>query len=89
MGSGKFRHLNLNTTGDSAPRASQVLLVVKNLPANAGDMRDAGLILSQEDLLEEDMATYSSILGWKIPWTEEPGGLWWSTGLQSQTRLNN
>ena len=44
MGSGKFRHLNLNTTGDSAPRASQVLLVVKNLPANAGDVRDAGLI---------------------------------------------
>ena len=31
--------------------------------------------LGQEDLLEEEMATYSSILAWKIPWTEEPGGL--------------
>ena len=31
--------------------------------------------LSREDPLEEEMATYSSILGWKIPWTEEPGGL--------------
>ena len=31
--------------------------------------------LGQEDLLEEEMATCSSILAWKIPWTEEPGGL--------------
>ena len=31
--------------------------------------------LSQEDPLEEEMATNSSILGWNIPWTEEPGGL--------------
>ena len=75
MGSGKFRHLNLNTTGDSAPRASQVLLVVKNLPANAGDVRDASSIPVWEDPLEEGMATYSSILGWKIPWTEERGWL--------------
>ena len=37
--------------------------------------------LGQEDLLEEKMATYSSILAWKIPWTEEPGGLQ-SMGLQ-------
>jgi len=36
--------------------------VVKNPPANAGDMRDAGLILGGEDSLEEGMATYSSIL---------------------------
>ena len=32
--------------------------------------------LSREDPLEKEMATYSSILNWKIPWTEEPGGLW-------------
>jgi len=38
--------------------------VVKNLPANAGD---AGLILGQEDPLEKEMATHSSILIWKIP----------------------
>ena len=31
--------------------------------------------LGQEDLLEEEMATHSSVLAWKIPWTEEPGGL--------------
>ena len=31
--------------------------------------------LSQEDPLEEEVATYSSILAWEIPWTEEPGGL--------------
>ena len=31
--------------------------------------------LSQEDPLEEEMATHSSILTWRIPWTEEPGGL--------------
>ena len=31
--------------------------------------------LGQEDSLEEEMATHSSILAWKIPWTEEPGGL--------------
>ena len=56
-------------------RASQVALVVKNPPANAGDLRDMGLILAQEDPLEEEMATHSSILAWRIPWTEEPGGL--------------
>ena len=31
--------------------------------------------LGREDLLEKEMATHSSILAWKIPWTEEPGGL--------------
>ena len=51
-----------------------MVLVVKNLPANAGDARDTILSLCQEDPLEET-ATHSSILAWKIPWTEEPGGL--------------
>ena len=37
--------------------------------------------LGWEDLLEEEMATHSSILAWKIPWTEEPSGLQ-SIGLQ-------
>ena len=54
--------------------------VVKNPPAKAGDKRDMGLILGWEDPLEEEMAIYSSILAWKIPWTE-PGGLQ-SMGLQ-------
>ena len=52
-----------------------MVLVVKNLLANAGDARDTGLILGPEDPLEQDMATYSSILAWKIPRIEESGGL--------------
>ena len=47
--------------------------MVKNLPA----MQEARLqSLSWEDLLEKEMATHSSILAWRIPWTEEPGGLY-------------
>ena len=42
--------------------------------------------LGREDPLEEDMATNSSILTWRIPWTEEPDGLQ-SMGLQSQSDL--
>ena len=42
--------------------------------------------LGQEDPLEKEMATHSSILAWRIPWTEEPGGLQ-SMGSQSQTQL--
>ena len=56
-------------------------LVGKGPPANAGDIRDVGLILDWEDPLEEGMATHSTILAWRIPWTEEPSGLW-SIGLQ-------
>ena len=55
--------------------------MVKNLPANARDVRDMGQALGQEDPLEEGVATHSSIFVWRIPWTEEPGGLQ-STGLQ-------
>ena len=53
---------------------SQVTLMVKNPPAN---VRDAG----QEDPLKEGIATHSSILAWRILWTEEPGRLQ-SMGLQ-------
>ena len=49
--------------------------MVKHLPASAGDIKRHGLILDQEDPLEEGMATLSSILAWRIPWAEEPGGL--------------
>ena len=48
--------------------------VVKSPPASAGDTGDAGSV-PREGPLEEEMATHSSILTWKIPWTEEPGGL--------------
>ena len=49
--------------------------MVKNPPVNAGDTRDTGSIPGSEDPLEKGMATHSSILAWRIPWTEEPGGL--------------
>ena len=49
--------------------------MVKNLPANAGDERDAGFIPGQEDPLQEGMAIHSRILAWRILRTEEPGGL--------------
>ena len=49
--------------------------MVKSLPVNAGDVRGAGSIPGQEDPLKEGLATYSSILVWRIPWTEESGGL--------------
>ena len=61
--------------------ASQVALVVKKkkkkerkkekTPASAGDIKR---FLGQGDPLEVNMATHSSILAWRIPWTEEPGG---------------
>ena len=44
--------------------------------------------LGQEDPLEKEMATHSSILAWRIPWTEEPGRLQ-AMGRKSQTRLSN
>ena len=44
--------------------------------------------LGQEDALEEGMATSSSIVAWRIPWTEEPGGLQ-SMGSQSGIGLND
>ena len=52
--------------------ASLVAQRLKRLPA----MRETWVrSLGQEDPLEKEMATYSSILAWRIPWTEEPGGL--------------
>ena len=50
-------------------------LTVKNLPANAGDIRDRVQSLGREDPLEEGSGTHSSILAQRTPWTEEPGGL--------------
>ena len=53
--------------------------IVNNLPATWGTRVQS---LGQEDPLEKGMATHSSILAWRIPWTEGPGGLQ-SMGLQS------
>ena len=64
-----------------------MVLVVKSLSDNAGDIRDVGSILGLgrspgggygiplQYSLGKGMATHSSILAWRIPWTEEPGGL--------------
>ena len=49
--------------------------MVKNLPANAGDVGDMGLIPGWKDPLEQGMANHSSILAWEIARTEEPGRL--------------
>ena len=54
--------------------------MVKNLPTNARDER----FLGREDSLEEEMTTHSSILAWKIPWTEESGGLYWGARCLTQ-----
>ena len=48
--------------------------MVKNVPTNEADVRDVGLIPGWKDPLEEVMATHSSSLAWRIPWTEEPVG---------------
>ena len=56
--------------------------MVKNLPAK----QEMGVqSLGGEDPLEKEMATHSGVIAWRIPWTEEPGGLQ-SRGSQSQTR---
>ena len=65
--------------------ASVVAQTVKRLPVMwETQVRSLGW----EDPLEKEMATHSSILAWKISWTEEPGGLQ-SMGLQSEARLSD
>ena len=60
--------------------------MVKNPPASAGDVRDGGSVPGWGRSLEEEMATHASILAWRIPWTEEPGGLQ-PMGSQSRMQL--
>ena len=65
-----------------------MVLLVKKPLASTGDTRDSGSSrsLGWEDPLEEKMATHSSILAWRVPWTEESGGLW---SLASQRVRND
>ena len=66
-------------------RASLMAQMIKNLPA----IRETWVwSLGWDDPLEKDMATYSRIPAWEIPWKDEPGGLQ-SIGSQSQTQLND
>ena len=65
--------LELSTYGGLKGLASLVAQTVKNLP----EMQDTWVrSLGQEDPLEKEMATHSSIIVWEIPWTEGPGGPW-------------
>ena len=67
-------------------KTSLVAQMVKRLPT----MRETQVqSLDQEDLLEKEMATHSSILAWKIPWSEKPGGLQVQVVAKSQTRLSD
>ena len=62
--------------------------MVKNPPSNAGDVETWIRSLGQEDPLEKEMATHSSILVWRIPWTEKPRRLQ-SLESQSRTQLSD
>ena len=70
-----------NSSTSSLPATLPTLmpLIVNNLP---GIQETQVLSLGQEDPLEKRMATHSSILAWRIPWTDEPGGQQ-SMGLQT------
>ena len=63
--------------------------VGKNPPANAGDAQTQVQSLGREDPLEKEMATHSNILAWRIPWTEEPGGLLSMGSQKNWTGFNN
>ena len=66
--------------------ASLVAQLVKNPP----EMQETWVrSLGQEDPLEKEMATHSSILAWEIPWTEEPGGLQSIGWQKNQIRLSD
>ena len=62
--------------------------MVKNPPVMQEMQEMRVRLLGLEDPLEEGMATHSNILAWRIPWTEEPGGLW-SMGSQSRAQLSD
>ena len=77
-----FFFFGTNSTGNWT---SQVALVIKTPPAS-GDLKHAGSILDWKDPLEEGVATHSSILAWRIPWTEQPEGPVHGV-IKSRTRL--
>ena len=79
------RHLALQNYLVPEGRAFLVAQTVKNLPAIQETWVSS---LDQEDSLEKRTATHSSILAWRIPWTEEPGGLPFM-GSQSQSQLSD
>ena len=78
---GKLFEQQLSEATKKTNRAFLVIQMVKNLPAVQETWVQS---LGWDDPWKKGMGTHSSILAWRIPWTEEPGGLQ-STGLQSQT----
>ena len=78
MGSQDIWILNINW-------ASQEALVVKNLASNAGDTRDVGSIPGSGRSPEESLATHSSILAWRVSWTEETSDLQFQGCKESDT----
>ena len=72
---------SVNTQPTECLGGAGISHVIKDPPANAGDIRDVGSIPGKEDPPEKEMATHSNIFAWEITRTEEPGGLW-STGSQ-------
>ena len=62
-----------DTAAEQLSRASLMVHWVKNLPAMQGTQEMQVQSLGQEDPLEKEIATHSSILAWEIPWTEKPG----------------
>ena len=67
--------------------AFQVVLVIKNLPANAGGIKEAGSIPGSGRSSGGGNATHSSIPAWRIPWTEEPCMATVHTVTKSQVQL--
>ena len=61
--------------GRGRDETEEVALLVKNSPASVGDVRDSGLTPGPEDPLEEGTAAHSSVLAWRILWTEGPDRL--------------
>ena len=55
--------------------AHDILLLIENAPLHVKSFVKSSRSLGQEDPQEEGMATHSNIPAWRIPWTEEPGGL--------------
>ena len=81
MKNGKGERIIICLIPSVSPKASLVAQSVKSLPAvQETQVQSQG----QEDPLEKKMATHSSILAWRLPWTEEPGELQ-STGSQRVT----
>ena len=66
---------SLTSSGVTISEAQELCFIWSRIHPPMKEMLIQSLV--QEDPLEKEMATHSRILAWKIPWTEEPGGLWY------------